>query len=66
VLEQMFKNAIEGYVEPVDYSPDLSVAVQQIFSSLYASPKGLDNNYFSELFNEFCSEKDLGRSQIIL
>ncbi|MFA4956108.1 MAG: DEAD/DEAH box helicase [Candidatus Methanoperedens sp.] len=60
VLEQMFKNAIEGCVESVDYSPDLSVAVQQIFSSLYASPTGLDNIYFSDLFNEFCSEKDLG------
>jgi ATP-dependent Lhr-like helicase len=59
LLEQMFKNAVEGYVESVDYSPDLSVAVQQIFSSLYANPNGLSDKYFLGLFNEFCSENDL-------
>jgi len=59
MLEQMFKVAIEGYVEPVEYSQDLSVVVQQIMSSLYASPGGLENCYLIELFDGFCSESDL-------
>jgi len=59
MFEQMFRIAIEGYVEPVKYSPDLSVVVQQIFSSLYGNPNGLENGYFIELFNDFCSENDL-------
>jgi len=59
ILEQMFKIAEEGYIEPVEYSPDLSVVVQQVFSSLYANPNGLKSNYFAELFEEFCSEDDL-------
>jgi ATP-dependent Lhr-like helicase len=59
LLEEMLNVAINGYVEEVDYSPDLSVVVQQIFSSLYAHPNGLGGGYFSEIFNEFCSEDDL-------
>jgi ATP-dependent Lhr-like helicase len=59
MFEQMFRVAIEGYVETVKYSQDLSVVVQQIFSSLYANPNGLEGVYFIELFNEFCSESDL-------
>ncbi|AGB05083.1 Lhr-like helicase [Aciduliprofundum sp. MAR08-339] len=59
MFERMFKVAIEGLVEPVEYSPDLSVVVQQIFSSLYANPSGLESDYFIELFNGFCSEGDL-------
>lgn len=59
MFEMMFKVAIEGFVEPVEYSPDLSVVVQQIFSSLYANPSGLESDYFIELFNGFCSEGDL-------
>ena len=59
MFEQMFRIAIEGYVEPVEYSQDLSVVVQQIFSSLYANPNGLESGYFIELFEGFCSECDL-------
>ncbi|MCD6177488.1 MAG: DEAD/DEAH box helicase [Candidatus Cloacimonetes bacterium] len=59
IFEQMFKAAIEGHLEHVEYSSDLSVVVQQIFSSLYANPNGLENNYFVKLFNEFCSESEL-------
>jgi len=59
LLKQMFKIAIEGYVEPINYSPDLSVVVQQIFSSLYANQNGLDDKYFLKLFNEFCQEDEL-------
>jgi ATP-dependent Lhr-like helicase len=59
ILEQMLKIAIEGYVEPIDYSPDLSVVVQQIFSSLYANPNGLEEDYFLKLFSGFCTADDL-------
>jgi len=59
LLEQMFKIAVEGYVEPIEYIPDLSVVVQQTFSSLYANPNGLKESYFLELFNEFCSRDEL-------
>ena len=59
MLEHMFRVAIEGYIEHVEYSQDLSVVVQQIFSSLYANPSGLESGYFIELFDGFCSENDL-------
>ncbi len=58
LLEQMFKIAVEGYLEPIEYIPDLSVVVQQTFSSLYASPNGLKESYFFGLFNEFCSHDE--------
>ncbi|MCK4651655.1 MAG: DEAD/DEAH box helicase, partial [Methanosarcinales archaeon] len=38
LLERMFHVAMAGYIEPVDYSHDPSVVVQQVLSSLYASP----------------------------
>ena len=59
ILEQMFSTAQSGYIEPVEYSPHLSVVVQQIFSSLYAKPTGLEDDYFIELFRDFCSQDDL-------
>ena len=59
LLEDMLNVAIDGYVAEVDYSSDLSVVVQQIFSSLYAHPNGLRDEYFLGIFNEFCSEEDL-------
>jgi len=59
LLKEMLNVAIDGYVEEVDYLPDLSVVVQQTFSSLYASPNGLGDEYFLGIFNEFCSEDEL-------
>lgn len=59
LFEQMFKNAIDGHIDRVDYSPDLSVVVQQIFSSLYAHRGGLKDEYFMKLFDSFCSKDDL-------
>ncbi len=59
LLERMFHVAMAGYVEPVDYSHDPSVVVQQVFSSLYASPSGLTDCYLLNLFEEFCSEEEL-------
>jgi ATP-dependent Lhr-like helicase len=59
LLEEMLNAATDGYVEAIDYSPDLSVVIQQIFSSLYAHPNGLEDKFFGGLFNDFCSEDDL-------
>ena len=41
------------------YFPDLSVAVQQIFSVLFSSPWGVDEDYLYGLFNNFCTYEDL-------
>jgi ATP-dependent Lhr-like helicase len=46
-------------LEPVDYSHDPSVVVQQVFSVLYASPNGLTDGYFQNLFEGFCSKDEL-------
>jgi len=59
LFERMFKSAIEGQIETFEYSPDLSVVVQQIFSSLYANPQGLEDHYFTDIFDGFCSKGDL-------
>lgn len=58
-LEKMFTLAIEGGLESKKYAPDLSVVVQQIFSSLFANPSGLPKEYFDDLFENFCSTKNL-------
>ena len=60
LLEQMFHVAMAGYLEPVDYSHDPSVVVQQVFSSLYASPGGLTNGDLLDLFGGFCPEDEIG------
>ena len=59
LLEGMFHDAMTGYIEPVDYSHDPSVVVQQVFSVLYASPNGLTDGYFQNLFEGFCPEEEL-------
>jgi len=59
LLEGMFHAAMTGYIEPVDYSHDLSVVVQQVFSMLYANPNGLTDGYFQNLFEGFCSKDEL-------
>lgn len=41
------------------YVPDLSVAVQQIFSVLFSNPWGVDEDYLYGLFNNFCAYEDL-------
>ena len=60
LLERMFHVAMAGYVEPVDYSHDPSVVVQQVFSSLYASPGGLTDGDLLDIFEGFCPEEELG------
>ena len=59
ILEQMFKFAIEGILEKIPYSIDLSVVVQQIFSCLFANPGGLQLKFFLSLFINFCNNGDL-------
>ncbi|MEM4702663.1 MAG: DEAD/DEAH box helicase [Archaeoglobaceae archaeon] len=59
ILEKMLAFAREGIIEEENYSPDLSVVVQQIFSSLYANRGGLSDEYFSQLFHGFCSQQCL-------
>lgn len=49
ILEKMFQIITSGYTEPTNYSPDLSVVIQQIFSALYSRPSGLPESYFFEI-----------------
>ncbi|KAF5417231.1 MAG: putative ATP-dependent RNA helicase [Candidatus Methanogaster sp.] len=59
LLERMFHVAMAGHLEPVDYLHDPSVVVQQVFSSLYASPCGLTDFHLLNLFEGFCTEDEL-------
>ncbi|KKN16992.1 hypothetical protein LCGC14_0970300 [marine sediment metagenome] len=59
ILDQMFKFAIEGMLENIPYSADLSVVVQQIVSCLYGNPGGLELEFFLNLFINFCFNNDL-------
>ena len=59
LLERMFHIAMAGYIEPVDYSHDPSVVVQQVFSSLYSSPGGLTDHHLQNFFEGFCPEDEL-------
>ncbi len=61
LLEKMLVFAREGRIEKESYSPDISVVVQQIFSSLYANRGGLSDEYFSQLFYDFCSQENVER-----
>ncbi len=54
ILEQMFKFAIDGILENIPYSADLSVVVQQIISCLYSNPGGLQLKFFLTLFKNYC------------
>lgn len=55
----MFELAQNGIIEPSFYSPDLSVVVQQIFSSLFANRSGIPEEYFLTLFEGFCDQEEL-------
>ncbi len=59
ILERMFSIANKGDLESKPYSADLSVVVQQIFSSLFANPEGLIEDYFLKIFENFCSKENL-------
>ena len=49
--------ANEGLVEEIEYNPDLSVAVQQIFSLLYAHPGGVDEEKMIDILGPICQEE---------
>lgn len=57
-LECMFTAAISGELPEEPYIPDLSVAVQQIFSYLYQNVVGVPNATIMELFSPICSEEE--------
>ncbi|MHA1284371.1 MAG: DEAD/DEAH box helicase [Promethearchaeota archaeon] len=59
IFEEMFNLAIKGELEVKKYFPDLSVIVQQVFSCLFAHREGLQEQYFSKLFQDFCTTKEL-------
>jgi len=56
LLEAMFEIAATGTLPTQPYEPDLSVAVQQIFSFLYQHPEGVSEVQLLELLNPLCSE----------
>ena len=52
--------AHEGVVEPTDASPDLSVAVQQILSVLYANRAGIERDELEVLLSPLAAPAALG------
>jgi len=59
ILKKMFEAAIAGQLEFTDYEPDMSVAIQQIFSILYANPQGVEENYLEKILIELCNIEEL-------
>lgn len=59
MYEKMFRQIMSGNIPKIEYKPDLSVVVQQIFSILFANPSGVPTDYFEEIFKDFCSKDDL-------
>lgn len=57
MMDLMFKTAISGELPEEVYEPDISVAVQQIFSYLYQNPEGLNEELIFELTSPLCSEE---------
>jgi ATP-dependent Lhr-like helicase len=59
LFEEMINAAKNDYVYGNPYVGDLSVVVQQIFSILFANPNGVKNDYFYDMFSNFCTNKEL-------
>ena len=59
ILESMFKLAKNGTLTVGEYKPDLSVIVQQIFSCLYQSPQGVDEQELSEILSPLIIDDQL-------
>ncbi len=57
-LEAMFEGASTGNLPHEPYSPDVSVAVQQIFSYAFQNPSGLEEGAILSLTQPLCSEAD--------
>ena len=58
LMNAMFKAATTGASPEVDYEPDQSVAVQQIFSYLYQNPEGISETLIRDILSLLCSEED--------
>ncbi|HXG41125.1 MAG TPA: DEAD/DEAH box helicase [Dehalococcoidia bacterium] len=58
-LREMFELARVGAIDDSPYQPDLSVAVQQIFSSLYQHRTGLPTDFFCRLLEGFCLPEEV-------
>lgn len=58
-FEFMIDCAKKNTLESKPYHPDLSVLVQQIFSVLYSNQKGVNEDYFYDLFDDFCSYEEV-------
>lgn len=58
LLEAMFRTASTGELPVQQYEPDVSVAVQQIFSSLFQHPSGLPETGLVELLSPICTEHE--------
>lgn len=56
LMDLMFKAAISGSLPVEQYKPDVSVAIQQIFSYLYQCPEGLAAEPILQLISPLCSE----------
>ncbi|MDP8219811.1 MAG: DEAD/DEAH box helicase [Candidatus Stygibacter frigidus] len=59
MLESMLKAAKQGFLEKYSYQFDYAVIIQQIFSLLYSSPLGFEEDYLVAFMEEFCEEKIL-------
>ncbi|MFY1112002.1 MAG: DEAD/DEAH box helicase [Methanosarcinaceae archaeon] len=59
LFELLLDHAKENFPGNKVYVPELSVAVQQIFSVLFSNPWGVDEDYLYRLFNNFCAYEDL-------
>ncbi len=57
LLETMFKIAAFGELPEEPYTPDLTVAIQQIFSYLYQNREGVLEREIVDLLLPICSEK---------
>ncbi|HGE71297.1 TPA: DEAD/DEAH box helicase [Candidatus Poribacteria bacterium] len=60
IIEAMFETAISGKLPVESYKPDISVAVQQIFSYLYQHTEGVPETELVRLVSPLCLEEDLG------
>ncbi|MCC9076225.1 DEAD/DEAH box helicase [Litorilinea aerophila] len=58
LLESMFEVAASGELPEEPYNPDLSVAVQQIFSCLYQNRGGVLETEIVSLLSPICNEKE--------
>lgn len=58
-FEDMVEYAKGNHLEDKIYMPDLSVVVQQIFSILFSSPSGVNDDFFYEVFSDFCTNTEV-------